>query len=476
MRWLRMLTIALMLPACPRVFGAASDRARDTVRLVVLHINDEHGHLLPHREAGELQGGVARVAMLIERVRKEAGGQNVLLLHAGDVLSRGDSITTFFGGCVNFEIMNRIGFDAFTPGNGEFYTGVSHLLELQRLVRFPFIEANLASAIDNRLIFEPSIIKTIDGIRIAIIGLGFIHREHPSSHGLALDDPMSVASRLLPDLHAKADCVIALTHIGYPDDERLAAIPNAPDIIVGGHSHDALDTGVVVLHDADSGRTLIAQAGEYDEYLGRIDAALVNDGARYRIVSMHARLISVDSTAPEDAPVARLLRKESSRLRAAVCTAHGDIPRTLGKSHPLDTAVARALKAAARADVALVPAHAIGGDLRKGPVLYADICRIYPAGNRVVDTAVAGSRLYSLLGVKNAVLDGVLIDTAARRIVAVNGRRFDPGRKYRVAIVETPADTAAALRTDAARISADDVRRAIVKAIRDPHSGCGCAR
>ena len=70
---------------------------RQKVELVILHVNDTHGKMQPY-EAGEWGevGGIARLSTLIKQTRRENPGR-VLFLHAGDILSRGDPVTVYYG-------------------------------------------------------------------------------------------------------------------------------------------------------------------------------------------------------------------------------------------------------------------------------------------------------------------------------------------------------------------------------------------
>jgi len=110
--------------------------------LVILHVNDTHGHLSPRTIKGRSVGGVARMASMVKHIRQENPGR-VLLLHAGDVFSRGDSITNYYGGAANFELMNRIGFDALVLGNGDYYFGIDNLRQRIPEAKFTILAGNI---------------------------------------------------------------------------------------------------------------------------------------------------------------------------------------------------------------------------------------------------------------------------------------------------------------------------------------------
>ena len=79
------------------VFAPSTAFCGEKVELVILHVNATHGKMQPY-EAGEWGevGGIARLSTLIKQTRRENPGR-VLFLHAGDILSRGDPVTVYYG-------------------------------------------------------------------------------------------------------------------------------------------------------------------------------------------------------------------------------------------------------------------------------------------------------------------------------------------------------------------------------------------
>ena len=68
--------------------------------------------------------------------------------------------------------------------------------------------------------------------------------------------------------------LIALTHIGIKEDQRLAAACPELDLIIGGHSHVVLSQAQVVEG------VPILQAGWFGHYLGRVDLSVGDEGVR----------------------------------------------------------------------------------------------------------------------------------------------------------------------------------------------------
>src|SRR3954462_13961250 len=92
----------------------------EIIKLTILHTNDVHSHIEPFPDndpkfAG--QGGVARRAALIDKIRAEE--KNVLLLDAGDIF-QGTPYFNMYGGEVELKMMSDMQYDASTIGNHDF--------------------------------------------------------------------------------------------------------------------------------------------------------------------------------------------------------------------------------------------------------------------------------------------------------------------------------------------------------------------
>ena len=78
-------------------------------QLTILHTNDQHSRIEPFEASytrNPNQGGFARRAALIEKIRKE--NSNILLLDSGDTF-QGTPYFNFFGGELEFKLMSMMG-------------------------------------------------------------------------------------------------------------------------------------------------------------------------------------------------------------------------------------------------------------------------------------------------------------------------------------------------------------------------------
>jgi len=154
---------------------------------------------------------------------------------------------------------------ASVPGNRE-----SHLLKAAfeaKLAghRHPILCANLFDR-DGHRPLPPSLVVSVDGFRVGLVGtMVAMVTERMSSKALSnylwtapIPAAIEEANRLRPDV----DGLIALTHIGFKQDQALAQATDLFDLILGGHSHTLLE------HPTQIGRTWICQAGSHGRYYG----------------------------------------------------------------------------------------------------------------------------------------------------------------------------------------------------------------
>ena len=167
------------------------------------------------------------------------------------------------------EAFNIIGCDALNVGDNDLAEGKEYLLKRAEESNFPFISANLIDTASGKPLFEPYMIKEVDGLRVGIFGL-VTHRAKLDNPDLLIDDPFETAKRVVSELKEKCDLVIALTHLGVNDDKKLAQQVPGINIIVGGHSSAKLETPLRV------NDTIILQAYLQGRYLGRLDLTIRN--------------------------------------------------------------------------------------------------------------------------------------------------------------------------------------------------------
>ncbi len=407
--------------------------ADEPTHIVILHINDTHGQLLSDENGN---GGIARISTLIKETLKDNEGRTIVL-HAGDELSRGDNLTNFYSGQVNMLAMQSAGYDVFVPGNGDFYFGVKNLITQTSLVKFPTILANVYYKDSGKRIFEPYIIKEIAGIRIAILGLGFIRTEHPSGWFLELRDPIQTAKQFVPKLRNESDLIIALTHIGLSDDKKLANEVPEIDIIVGGHSHDKLDKPLKIKRKDGKGEVVIVQAGDYGQFLGRLDLYLKQDNnGNFELLKTAGKLIPINSSIKEDEEISELLKHYSEALSDVIYVSKVSLPNPEFGKNPMGEFVAGIIKNWVEVDVVLLDRSAVQSGINKGKLVAGDIYKIHPWHNSVLKISLTGEQLKEFLTKKDVLTSGCEYKKADGKVITlkIGSKEADDQRSYSIAI------------------------------------------
>jgi S-sulfosulfanyl-L-cysteine sulfohydrolase len=334
-------------------------------------------------------GGFAHLKTLIDRLRADAGPGNSLLLDGGDLL-QGTGQANALQGADMVEAANLLGVDAMT-GHWEFTYGEATLR--QRLTEFKgeFLAQNVfltddaafnnAEAFDSASgrVFKPAIVQDIGGTRIAVIGQAFpyVPIAHPKrftpdwTFGIREQELQNLVNDLRGAQHA--DAVVLLSHNGMDVDLKLASRVTGLDIILGGHTHDAMPRPVLVANAG--GRTVVTNAGSNGKFLAVLDLD-VGRGAlkdfRHNLLPVYADLIK-----PDDAMQA-LIEKRAAPYAAhaaeTLATADQLLYRRGNFNGPMDQVICDALRQALDCQIALSPGFRWGTTMLAGqPITMADL-------------------------------------------------------------------------------------------------------
>lgn len=247
-------------------------------KLTLLHSNDMHGDFLAEETDEYLVGGVSLLSGYVNKVRQEE--KNVIYAIAGDMF-RGSVIDSEFKGMSTIGIMNLLGPDVVTIGNHEVDYGLSHLLFLEKCANFPIINANFHIKNNHKRMFQPYYIANIDGMKILFIGIitndVLAQTKADDTIGAFVDiaEAADEVGKICNAYNAiDIDFTVLLTHIGFEEDKKLAAILDPAwgvDVIVGGHSH------TFITEPAKVNDIYIVQAGTGTDQIGRFDICIDTD-------------------------------------------------------------------------------------------------------------------------------------------------------------------------------------------------------
>ncbi|MGB0865361.1 MAG: bifunctional UDP-sugar hydrolase/5'-nucleotidase UshA [Granulosicoccaceae bacterium] len=480
------LLIVLVLAGCSQLNVWKPDTS---YKITLLHTNDHHGRFWENRH-GEY--GLAARKTLIDRIRaevSEAGG-HVLLLSGGDI-NTGVPESDLQDAEPDFRGMSALGYDAMAVGNHEFDNPLTVLSQQQEWANFPFLAANILDAKGNPL-FQPYEMFNLGGVKVAVMGLTTDDTARLGNpefiEGLDFLSPVESARQLLPELRAKADIVVAATHMGHydnakhglnaPGDVTLARSVDGLDVIVGGHSQDPVcmasenirntdyKAGDACVPDTQNG-TLILQAHEWGKYVGRADFEFINGELsllNYELIPVNLKKkvknaegekvrVYVREEILADAELKAMLQpfqdKGQEQLQVVIGSVDGDLigDRDQVRFHPtnLGFLIAEAQRAKVGADVAVMNSGGIRAGIEAGDIAYKDVLTTQPFGNAVCFIELSGAELSEYLAVAAskpidtgayAQFAGVDIDISGGEMVSakVEGKDIDPSGTYRLAL------------------------------------------
>jgi 5'-nucleotidase/UDP-sugar diphosphatase len=381
---------------------AASGVHAQPKTITILHTNDMHAAFLPHEAAWvrtdpkPLVGGFEELWWIVDSLR--TAKNETILLDAGDVMTGTPISDIAYKGADGgglFEMMNGIGYDAWTIGNHDLDISQNNLRKLTEIATFPTLSANLVdSAGRTSLGNKEYIIVNKGGVRVGIIGIMssdlFRLTNTNNLTGLNVLPPADVVQKIIDKIDPQTDLIIALTHQGVDEDSILAVRTRGLDIIVGGHSHTRLTTPKYI------NNVIICQAGTRVENLGELEVTVENGN----VTSYTGKLIQLwPRQRGEKSGISDLI----DRFRSQIDREYGEVVGTLtedwkrGRGEtPIGNFVADAMREAVGADFAVTNSTGIRKDLVAGPVKKLDIFEVSPFRNVVTTVVMTGKEVKAL--------------------------------------------------------------------------------
>ncbi|NLA48430.1 MAG: bifunctional metallophosphatase/5'-nucleotidase [Bacteroidales bacterium] len=356
--------------------------SRDERQVVIFAVNDMHAAI----------DNFPKFAYIADSLRVIY--PDMLLVGSGDNQT-GNPVNDQYPerGLPMIELMNATGFNLSAVGNHEFDSSPEGFSNLIRKADFDFICANMSADNSDNFKIEPwKIITLPNGLKLAFLGLLQINRNGiPDSHpeklkGFSFRSPFE-AARDYFWLKEQSDIFIALTHIGFENDVKLAeTMPPGIDLIIGGHSHTRVEKEQI--HNG----IMITQAENKLNYGTLIRLSLKDDGTLERSM----RLISIRKAANENPSIRAMVDKynDNPLLREVIAWTDDGF----SSKEELGYLMADAQRDAAAADIALVnPGGVRIRSLEKGPVRIMDVYQLDPFGNDLIVTRLTGEEIHSLM-------------------------------------------------------------------------------
>ena len=218
-------------------------------------------------------GGFAHLATLVKRLRAER--PHSLLLDSGDTW-QGSAVSLWTKGADMIEASKLLGVEIMTA-HWEFTYGadrVKEAIEKELAGKIEFLAQNVKTVDFGDPVFKPFTIRKVGGVRVAVIGQAFPYTPIANPRYFVADWTFGIQEEALQKhvntARAKGAHVVALlSHNGTDIDLKLASRVSGIDVILGGHTHDAIPQPTVVKNRG--GRTLVTNAGSNGKFLAVLD-------------------------------------------------------------------------------------------------------------------------------------------------------------------------------------------------------------
>ena len=253
-------------------------------------------------------GGFAHLSTLIQRVKSTRPG--ALLLDGGDTW-QGSGTALWTHGQDMVDACLAMGVDVMTA-HWEMTLGEQRVLEIIKKDfnnKIAFLAQNVKTNDFGDQVFEPYVIKQMNGISVAIIGQAFPYTPIANPRYFMPNWTFGIQEESLQayvrEVRGKgAQVVVLLSHNGMDVDLKLASRVTGIDAILGGHTHDAVPMPIKV--NNLSGVTLVTNAGSNGKFLGVLDFDVKHGKVtdfRYKLLPVFSNLI------PSDPKMSHLIEK-----------------------------------------------------------------------------------------------------------------------------------------------------------------------
>jgi len=320
------------------------------------------------KEYGRI-GGMDRMATLVNAIRADRPTQT-LFLDGGDTW-QGSYTSLQTQGEDMVQVMNALKTDAMTA-HWEFTYGTDRVQELIEKMDFPFLAANVRDTDWEEPVFESTSYFERGGVKVAVIGQAFPYTPIANPRYMIPSWSFGIREKELQERIDEAraegaELVVLLSHNGFDVDRKLASNLTGLDVILTGHTHDAVPEAIKV------GKTLLIASGSHGKFLSRLDLDVQGGEVkdfRYRLIPVLSDVITPD---PEMSAVIKEVRAPYE----------ADVTKVLGKTESLlyrrgnfngtfDDLICDALLSERDAQIALSPGFRWGATLLPGQDITVD--------------------------------------------------------------------------------------------------------
>ena len=407
-------------------------------------------------------GGFAHLSTLVKKLRADRPG--ALLLDGGDTW-QGSATSLWTDAQDMVDAQKLLGVDVMV-GHWEFTFGEQRVLDIIENELKPagidWVAQNIVDTDWGDPVFEPYTIRNINGVPVAIVGQAFPFTTVANPRYMIPNWSFGIRDERLQEVvdqarAAGAKVVVVLSHNGMVTDMKMAERVTGVDVIMGGHTHDAVP-GAIKVSNA-GGTTLVTNAGSNGKFLGVMDFDVRNGKVqdyRFTLLPVFSNLLEPD---PEmTAHIERVREPYREKLSEELAITEDLLYRRGNFNGTFDELIVQALKAELDAEIAFSPGFRWGTSVLPGkPITFEDLMtQTATTYSQVTRNQMTGEQIkHTLEDVANSIFNqdpyrhrgGDMVRTGGLKYtidphesmgsrisdLEVNGRPMDPSKTYVVA-------------------------------------------
>ncbi|MGH1413658.1 MAG: thiosulfohydrolase SoxB [Pelagimonas sp.] len=309
-------------------------------------------------------GGLDRVSTVVNAIR--ADRPDAILLDGGDTWH--GSYTCFqTEGQDMVNSMNVLKPDAMTF-HWEFTLGSERVNEIVEGLPFAALGQNIFDAEwdEPAELFKPYKFFERGGVKVAVIGQAFPYMPIANPRWMFPEYSFGIRDEnmqaMVDEVRSMgAECVVCLSHNGFDVDKQMATKVTGIDVILSGHTHDALPEPVLV------GDTIVVASGSNGKFVSRVDLD-IRDG---RMMGYRHKLIPIFSDVITPDPVmTKVIEEQRAPYKDRLSEVIGQTDTTLYRrgnfNGSWDDLICNALIDEREADIAMSPGVRWGPSLLPG--------------------------------------------------------------------------------------------------------------
>lgn len=418
----------------------------------ILFLGDLQSQMLPiSRKINKITvsfGGLINGAAVLEK--EKCKSPSSLILQGGDAVS--GVMWHSFAGEAEFPALEAAGVQAILLGNHEFNYGADHLKKGLSYTSVPVIASNLefddpglAGRVKKKIILDSG------GVPVGIFGIASptLFVQASPGPGVHLDkDEEAVSARMVRELREEgAEIIVALSRLSKKENEELASSVEGIHAILGGSSNVETAEPVFV-KNPDGHYTLLAEAGAYGAFVGKLSLAS-KDGRLVRECSSW-ELIRVTPAWGSHKKVEEITRSFENKLNEAMLSRVGTFENSAdGRSAalrtgeaPLGNFLADALRWRMRTDIGMINGGGIRGDkvYPAGGVSWKSLNEMLPFKNPIHIVSLSGKQVKQALELSASALKDEYYDPNDRvptgAFMQISGLRIEISRQAPPTLVD----------------------------------------